>query len=61
MGMLTLTSQMRGGLDFWAEGFHPQFHEGGDFWRLFLDTGEIRELSVYAHAQTPVRTEQAGI
>ncbi len=60
MGMLNLTAQMRGGLDFWAEGFHPQFHEGSDFWRLFLDTGEIRELSVYAHAQTPVRTEQAG-
>ena len=36
-----------------ADGFHPERSANGDFWRAFLDTSEIRELSVYSHAQTP--------
>jgi len=35
-------------------GFATVGREDGDFWRAFLDTGEIRELSVYSHDQTPV-------
>ena len=44
-----------------GDGFATVGREGGDFWRAFLDTGEIRELSVYSHAQTPVSvTETDG-
>ena len=34
--------------------------EGRDFWRAFIDTGEIRELSVYSHAQTAPKVETEG-
>ena len=34
--------------------------KGSDFWRAFLDTGENRELAVYSHCQTPVKTERTA-
>jgi len=41
-------------LQFFAERqYTPQFQPGSDFWRAFLDTGDHRELAVYASAQTP--------
>ena len=32
----------------------------GDFWRVFLDTGENRELAVYSHCQTLSGIEKNG-
>lgn len=40
-------------LIFSAEGFNPKFTENHDFWRLFLDDGEYKEISVFSHEQTP--------
>ena len=48
------------GIRLFSDGFATVGREGGDFWRAFLDTDEVRELSVYSHAQTPVTvTEDA--
>ena len=33
--------------------FSPQFAPGADFWRIHLDTGEIRELTVFSTQQDP--------
>ena len=44
---------VQSGLQLTADGFSPVLRENSDFWRVFLDTGEIRELSVYSHDQTP--------
>lgn len=49
------------GIRLLSDGFATVGRDGGDFWRAFLDTGEIRELSVYSHMQTPVSvTENDG-
>ena len=54
---LDLRFSVKGGLQLAADGFSPVLRENGDFWRAFLDTGEIRELAVYAHDQTPSKTD----
>ena len=54
---LDLNFFVNGGLQLSADGFSPLLREDGDFWRAFLDTGEIRELSVYSHDQTPAHTD----
>ena len=45
------------GIRLFSGDFTTVGREGGDFWRIFLDTDEIRELSVYSHDQTPVSVE----
>ena len=54
---LDLNFSVNGGLQLSADGFSPLLREDGDFWRAFLDTGEIRELSVYSYDQTPSHTD----
>lgn len=50
----------QGRFSFGSGAFQPVPGANGDFWRAFLDTDEIRELSVYSHAQTPVSIEEHG-
>ena len=54
---LDLHFSINGGLQLNTDDFCPVLRENGDFWRAFLDTGEIRELAVYSHDQIPSRTE----
>ncbi len=48
------------GLRLLADGFATVGRKDGDFWRAFLDTDEIRELSVYSHDQTPVSVTETA-
>lgn len=58
---MTLDFTLENGLFSYGSGeFQPVTGAKGDFWRVFMDTGEIRELSVYSHAQTPVSVETQG-
>ncbi len=41
-----------------ADGFTMNSFSGRDFWRAFLDTDEIRELSVYSHCQKAPKVEK---
>ena len=36
-----------------APGLEPRFAAGEDFWRIHLDTDEIRELTVFSADQAP--------
>ena len=57
-----LNFDLQYGIRLTAEGFATVGREEGDLWRAFLDTDEIRELSVYSHMQTPVSvTEHDGV
>ena len=43
-----------------AEGFAPVFAENTDFWRIHLDNGENRELTVFSTEQEPPVVHQNG-
>lgn len=45
-------------LIFSGDNFEPKFTENHDFWRLFLDDGEFKEIPVFSHNQTPVVTKE---
>ena len=58
----TLDFDLQYGIRLISDGFSTVGRDGGDFWRAFLDTEEIRELSVYSHLQTPASvTERDGV
>ena len=42
-----------------APGLEPRFAAGEDFWRIHLDTDEIRELTVFSADQAPRRSPTA--
>ncbi len=47
-----------GSFTFWSDEFHPILTGGGDFWRMFLDNGENREIGVYSSAQIPTHVKK---
>lgn len=48
------------GVSLRSDGWVAESSADHDFWRVFLDTGENRELAVYSHCQTLSGMESAG-
>ncbi len=45
-------------LTFSHEDFKPEFNETSGFWRMFLDDGVYREITVNSWEQTPANVEE---